>query len=402
MIRQMNSIIMGLIILIMTGCAPDAEFKPTAASPTLTVTNATTSSIPTISPELIIADFKIVKKCKQPKSGNQNTMSIGSLIIQSKDDHGFWIMEHTSLSPEIFFKAPKWVAVSPYDGTLNWFNNDYDTSKFYAEFYTPQGERLSVALPRSLYFNGWLADGRIRLGVPRAMNNSEKEDGSTVDEYYLLTPQTGEMTFHSINFPHRQLYYDNYVIYDPLSELVFMNNLIGTPENVGIMSLETEQLIWWTDQFIIDNQPEWQIDGSQVVYSADDEIFVVDRFGNLTARTLFKDVIDGEYRIKYSVLGSFSPNGRYIAFEISYGSNLGDNTFFYVFDSATNAIYDYCTKTRPLNQSYSWSPQSDQLAIIGENQSRITILDVNSGNNHNVLTMGEEIIYYYWVPWTLP
>ncbi|MDH5508177.1 MAG: hypothetical protein OEZ02_13225 [Anaerolineae bacterium] len=402
--KQLKILSLFCLAVILVGCQPAAQSGPqTEAVGVTNVATATSWPVLTHTINTTPVDFQIVKKCvTYLPSSSANFMSTGSLLFEYHVSRNLMILEHASREPASLFDEIGFFQFSPYDGTMFWSNNNYDTSEFYAEFLTPEGERLSIALPRSLYFYGWLADGRIRLGVPKARRDNEKEDGSTVDEYYLLTPQTGELTYHSVNFPKRLSYYHDYVAYDPNNELVFMNNLVTAPGNAGIMSLGTEQFVWLTDHIIMGNRPEWKLDGSQAVYVAEGEIHSVARSGNSGTLTQFSLAIDEYYNISVQN-PAFSPDGRYMRLKM-YRDQNPENTFLYIYDTATNTVYDYCVK--PVidgsPNAWAWSPHSDQIAFVRADRTSILILNVLTGFAQSLVGSEGGIDSVNWVPWSMP
>ncbi|MDH5506848.1 MAG: hypothetical protein OEZ02_06470 [Anaerolineae bacterium] len=418
-----NGFLPGISLIILAGCAAQSQVTSHAPSPTWPVTNTvlppTLTSYPIQYPE----DFSVAQECiSLAAAENNNFMSGGSLILYNWDTHENYILEHSSLTPQLLLDGMKNVDVpasvgirsldvSPYDRTLHWRTDNRDSNEIYAEFLTPSLDHLKFRLPEKTMLSTWLTDGRVMFSVFSALGDNEVEGQGTIDEFYVLSLHTGELTYYSVNLPMDIIHQDNFLVYHPsLSRVMISNPIVDGKSSfrAGLWDIQNEKFLWLGGGNKLSpgvsgpQRPNWQLDGSQAVYVLD-------------TRELISVSINGEQKILtnfYTVFGSsentilfprWSPTGRYISFQY-YGSGPGRNSGDYFMDTQTNTVYDYCLHKDIISGGIKWSPKGDQVIFIPEDKSGLVIVNLPGGEVHNMAVAGgvETLALIGWVPWTLP
>jgi dipeptidyl aminopeptidase/acylaminoacyl peptidase len=306
-------------------------------------------------------------QCVQIETALPSDLEIeGSLILYGKDDtleaeglvgkdevylFDFDTLEKRLISPteDGIIKWYDTIAVSP-DGRWFAYNETFLDDQIGQEKYirlgimSATGQQLPLlSQPKEWgQIIGWLDNQQLALTVWR------HNDGSVI----VLNPFTGQSYNLSPDFPdlspNASWYEDNnqpVVIYDPTHEKVVYFK--GSPDNLwgnyALWDKPSQRLLWELPTLFYDNtRPVWSPDGMQfavaggvkddlVDHPSSSILYLVTRYGEVTP--IINEV---------SGFLSWSPNGRYLAFNDSFRQSVG------ILETSTKKITFYCMR--------GWSP----------------------------------------------
>jgi hypothetical protein len=207
----------------------------------------------------------------------------------------------------------------------------------------------------------------------------------------LVNPLTGETKQIPTNYP--DLYFippmspwfgvvNPVPVYDPTGTMAVY--LRGSKEwQYALYDVGSQQLLWTKDVSDTSHAPLWSMDGERLALAVPQvrtkiaDIYTINRNGEEMQLTDFESFFQEIY------LGpiSWSPDGRHIAFWISYKNPTEFEWEISVIDTTSGYISDYCIKglaTAPV-----WSPDGRQLAIgiNNEKESRYSTVIIDIEKN---------------------
>jgi hypothetical protein len=425
---KLQQILLLAILLTVTGCLPVSEAMPSTTitprvspsatmiievSPTITAITTlipATTALPSPTSVLTPTPFNFVTRCPEAVPANDNIiMSSGSLLLRRTGSSSTWIWPYNAQQPQVLLEEPVLLHISPYSGTLAWFE---ETA---IKFRKPTGQELQFPRDESWYdVRQFLSDDRVIINAGPAKNS--KTPSEAVDEFYILSPDTGSAKFYSLKMfgffaPPFALRQPTRPIYNAtLTRAIYDAGESGIGSDAGqiMWDVENQAVVWSKDNWgwpLEFSWQTWQLDGSHVVLTAPPlesnvnyppELISVAVDGKAEQLTHLRDFVnDSDGYLIFQT--KWSPNERYIAFVFvadpiaSY-----ERRFLYVLDTQSGTITDYCISPVGRGSGLFWSPKSDQLAFTVDDRE-VAVLDIV---NAKVQILPEYVDVEGWVGWT--
>ena len=394
-----------LIIAVSSfGCTFGEQASPsvtreTSPQPTITNTEGSTPTLSsasptdTASPSPTPTPFSFQSDCSvffRERSSNLPLARKGRLLLKGAESGSIYSLDLRSRRIDLLLGEYGYrrIEVSPYNGTIFWLEIIKGGDDV-GHFILPDGDMVQYPIPTYWYFIRWLADGRVMFGVLIKWEENAISDNYTVDEFYTLMPETGEIEHHSVPMPDfdwtsRR---DSFITYDPTLTKVFFSGRVDGDNKYALRDLKTGQVLWqgfdWFTTFNSgDIKPIWQNSGEKAVIgyvkNTGTALYTVDIKGN---EVLILDLSEYYTEGFFLIDGVWwSPNDRYLAFtftQLTTALNPFTINYLYILDLQTNIVFDYCLRIDRWAIP-QWSPESSQIAVqlIDE---MIVILDFERG-----------------------
>lgn len=363
---------------------------------------------------------------KKLTAGDSNTHLAGSLVYYRADREERYIIDTSSLTSTSITWPTSLVAISSDNSLLANYSYTTNQGKISLEQIRilSQSQDSLFSIQDNMYldtFDTFLDDGRLRLEVRNAQESNYKEGIGTTDEFYILSPTTGELVKQSIFLPY---YWKNnskngnspfFTRYSPNLKYVIYPAYYQGKHQFVLFEIEGKKIVWsgWSDgdpsNFSSYPFPQWKPDSSAVT---------ILKLGDDSEKhkNLFNVSINGQldqitYLEKFTSLSiqdlsfpKWSPNGRYLAFRVSRHS--GD--FLLILDTNSGAIINPCVSLGEWPNYPMWSPNSNQLAFAPINmlgdETKIMIIDFGSQEIYNLSDklVSAPIQLLGWVNWDIP
>lgn len=370
---------------------PTSTAKPAIPSSTATSTSTPTS---TTTPTPTLAPLRLVRKCTESASSQPFSISTGSLVFYSRPAQAVMTWFAGEKAPRVYTRGFTNYLISPYTGTLVWFDDD---NMLY--FRTLDGKKGQITLDeRWGYVRQWLPDDQLLMAIPYKNQNHDPQHNKAQDDFYVLRLASGQATHFHLEFPgYFDLSFLNKafrptISYDPtLHWVIYAWADVETPDTGMLLwDIEKEEVVWkgegweWPTEL---SEPDWQINGNHLVTTLPlhkgqflPELFSLSTTGELTRWTWLADTFGDAsgYMVSFP---QWSPDNRYIAMRFESEAMLGTD-WLYVVDTQTGVTYDYCL---PIVGGIVWSPDSRQIAFVrsedraDDDTDQLVILDVQSG-----------------------
>lgn len=341
----------------------------------------TPNSIPSIiqppfTPTTIPSAIPTSQKCWDTKPLSKATREIaGSLLYFDPDLQQRKLFDLSSLKS---INTEIQGDISPDGKSIAEIDNDTNTFVLVTQF-----KNTSFPIPDNVYFyDGYLADDQIRFGVNDAREENYKQGVGTTDEYYLLSTDTGEITFQSIFLPN---YYfsafknEDYfrTIYSPdLNYVIYPSGFQGTALVSVLFDISNQKIIWsgetlapWSITGF------WRFDSKSIrilrydsVLGGDENFYDLFMNGKTQKITQFESYPQHDYW----TWPDWSPDGRYFA----YRNWIGGEGYLIIVDTESNIVLNPCLPLGNLNFPQFWSPDSKGFAIMPRGMTTIVIVDL--------------------------
>jgi hypothetical protein len=124
-------------------------------------------------------------------------LASGSLIFSQDNGQGIWLLSRDLLRPQVLFAEGRVIWVSPYTGTIAWFEVDA------IRFRKPTGEEFQIPRRDSWFaIRQWFPDDKILIRPKSDYDPTfYMPPIKALDNFDVLSPQTGEVTSYSLTFP---------------------------------------------------------------------------------------------------------------------------------------------------------------------------------------------------------
>jgi hypothetical protein len=317
-------------------------------------------------------------------------------------------------------KMKPWSTISP-DGSMAAAVNSEKQLQIYF-----QNQSKSYEVPDQVDFGGFLSGNQVWLRVLEEDSFGYVADAGRTDKYYVLSLDTGELSFHQIFLPHYWMDLSgysighSYVAYSP-NRLYAIYSADKQPEGRNVLFDFTKQKVVWRGARLRDAvvglaYPVWNQDSTAVMtVEFPDALYFEQNFfrvaldGSHTQATHLEKLINDPYSLHKP---SWSPNGRYLAYWVKRKNNLS----LFISDLINNTDFDTCiSEDISLSMTYEipfyWSPDGNKLVLSGEIKfadSNDSIQDIASGllvidlENHEINKLPVNGSPLGWLSWELP
>lgn len=318
-------------------------------------------------------------------------------------------------------KMERWSAISP-DGSMAVSVN---TEKNILQVYF-ENQYKTYAIPERVDFGGFLSRDQVWLRVLRGDSAGYVAGVGKTDEYYILSLDTGELSFHQVFLPYYWMDLSgfgigyNYIAYSP-NRLYAIYSADKQPEGSNVLFDLKEQRVIWRGARLRDAvvglaYPVWNQDSTAVmtvefpgVSYHEQNFFRVSLDGSHTQVTHVEKLVSAPYSLHNP---SWSPNGRYIAFWVKRDANFS----LFISDLINNTDFDTCVSkdvSRGMSYYYPfyWSPDGNKLVLSGEmkfSDPDYSVQDIPSGilvvdfENHEIYKLPVNGNPLGWLSWELP
>ena len=278
----------------------------------------------------------------------------------------------------------------------------------------------------SFFYDGFVSNSQLVLGVSRAIRQSYIKGVGATDQYYLLNLETGELTHRSVFLPFFEDDLRNhnlYIEYSPDLKYAIYSADDGEGNFSILYDIQNETIVWRGRVFwgFPDGQPPvWKPDSSAVIAIFNDD-------GASHSENFYEISVDGrvskltDLRQVLASYGSltmiWSPAGRYLLFmtETPETPKLSSASgSVYILDTHTHHVLNPCIAIR-YGEWPIWSPDSRYLAIIPSDMTQIVIVDIENEKKFVVYKQpgidfvdpyakpDQSIVQLFgWLSWELP
>lgn len=398
--------------------------QSTKKSPTDTVQNTASIESPQASLQTATIDI-LISEVTTPVNTISNTcwdnakqinsysdLINGNILFYDSSLNEVYVFDSKSEKAQLLNISSAFTKISP-DGSL--IANLDVTNNVIWIITEKQGFEISV--PDNLYLGNILESNEIQLGIAKAMKENYEEGIGTTNQYYILSPETGQIELHTTflpnygkpSFNHTYERYSSdlrYIIYP-----AYYNGQITTI----LYDIEEEKIIWngWDEgvplgRFPLIPPPVWTPSNEEVTIITRgqktnyENLANVNIDGTIEQLTQLEDIFDLQYEL---VMPVWSPDGRFLAFRIKFTEEVppSENNLLLIFDTETHTLINPCISLGSMLEYPVWSPGSKQLVVTPrdelDDQGESILIDLPKQNSYHLFKSSGII---GWVNWEIP
>lgn len=253
-------------------------------------------------------------------------------------------------------------------------------------------DNKNYSIPNDWYFFGkYLSDNSLLLSTSGSLYESYQVGKGATDQVIIFSPSNGEYVRRSYFLPDIYLHPGNhyfYIEYSPdFRYVIYPTDNQQDGSNSILFDLQDKKVLWrgsgeWG--FPSYAPPIWRLDSKAVTVIDRDKNANVLNFYNISLDgsyipiTQFQNIFDSTTVLSYM---SWSPDGRYLAFAVSSPKIMGSRTdelSILILDSHNGELINPCIALPYYStDGIKWSPDSNNIAIVPHDRSRILIASVD-------------------------